>query len=116
MVDLKGQYAKIQDEMDHTLLDVVKSGNFINGPEVKKFEKNMSDYLGGPYVISCANGTDALQIAIMALDLNPGDEVIVPSFTYVATAEVIGLLKLKPVMVDVDPHTFNIARKNIEQA
>jgi len=116
MVDLKGQYTKIQDEMDHALLEVVKSGNFINGPEVKKFEKNLSDYLGGPYVISCANGTDALQIAMMALGLHPGDEVIVPSFTYVATAEVIGLLRLKPVMVDVDPHTFNITCKNIEQA
>ncbi|MCZ2490055.1 DegT/DnrJ/EryC1/StrS family aminotransferase [Aquirufa antheringensis] len=116
MVDLKGQYAKIQDEIDKAILESIRSANFINGPAVSEFTKNLSDYLGGAYVIPCANGTDALQIAMMALDLVPGDEVIVPSFTYVATAEVIGLLGLIPVMVDVDPYHFNITRENIEKA
>ncbi len=116
MVDLKGQYAKIQDEVDKAILESIRSANFINGPAVLEFTKNLSDYLGGAYVIPCANGTDALQIAMMALDLVPGDEVIVPSFTYVATAEVIGLLGLIPVMVDVDPYHFNITRENIEKA
>lgn len=116
MVDLKGQYAKIQAEIDTAILKTVREANFINGPEVLTFTKNLSTYLGGSHVIACANGTDALQIAMMALGLEPGDEVIVPSFTYVATAEVIGLLSLKPVMVDVDPTHFNITRANIEQA
>jgi len=116
MVDLKGQYAKIQNEIDKVILESIRSTNFINGPAVSEFSKNLSDYLGGPYVIPCANGTDALQIAMMALALEPGDEVIVPSFTYVATAEVIGLLGLVPVMVDVDPFHFNITRENIEKA
>lgn len=116
MVDLKSQYAKIQDQIDEAVLKVIKSTNFINGPEVQSFSNNLSEYLGGSQVIPCANGTDALQIAMMALDLKPGDEVIVPSFTYVATAEVIGLLQLKPVMVDVDRYTFNISKANIENA
>lgn len=116
MVDLKGQYAKIQNEVDNVILESIRSANFINGPAVSEFSKNLSDYLGGAYVIPCANGTDALQIAMMALDLEPGDEIIVPSFTYVATAEVIGLLNLKPVMIDVDPHHFNITRDNIKNA
>ncbi len=116
MVDLKGQYAKIQNEIDDAMLASIRSANFINGPAVSEFSKNLSEYLGGAYVIPCANGTDALQIAMMALDLEPGDEIIVPSFTYVATAEVIGLLNLKPVMVDVDPIHFNITRENFEQA
>ncbi len=116
MVDLKGQYLKIQNEIDNAVLNVIKECSFINGPEVDKFTKNLSDYLGGAYVIPCANGTDALQIAMMALGLEPGDEIIVPSFTYVATAEVIGLLNLKPVMVDVNPHHFNITSENIKQA
>lgn len=116
MVDLKGQYAKIQEEIDKAISKVIREANFINGLEVKSFTQNLSEYLGGAYVIPCANGTDALQIAMMSLDLQPGDEVIVPSFTYVATAEVIGLLQLKPVMVDVDPIHFNITRANIEQA
>jgi UDP-2-acetamido-2-deoxy-ribo-hexuluronate aminotransferase len=116
MVDLKSQYAKIQQEIDVAVLKVIKSCNFINGPEVESFSNHLSAYLNGAYVIPCANGTDALQIALMALDLHPGDEVIVPSFTYVATAEVIGLLQLTPVMVDVDPYTFNITRANIENA
>jgi UDP-2-acetamido-2-deoxy-ribo-hexuluronate aminotransferase len=116
MVDLKNQYAKIQEQIDYAVLNVIKSTNFINGPEVLTFTKNLSHYLGNAYVIPCANGTDALQIAMMALNLEPGDEVILPSFTYVATAEVIGLLRLKPIMVDVDPNTFNITRSNIEKA
>jgi UDP-2-acetamido-2-deoxy-ribo-hexuluronate aminotransferase len=116
MVDLKGQYAKIQNEIDNAILQSIRSANFINGPAVSEFSKNLSEYLGGAYVIPCANGTDALQIAMMALALEPGDEVIVPSFTYVATAEVIGLLGLIPVMVDVDPFYFNITRENIEKA
>jgi UDP-2-acetamido-2-deoxy-ribo-hexuluronate aminotransferase len=116
MVDLKGQYAKIQNEIDKAILESIRSANFINGPVVSEFSKNLSDYLGGAFVIPCANGTDALQIAMMALSLEPGDEVIVPSFTYIATAEVIGLLGLIPVMVDVDPNNFNITCENIEKA
>lgn len=116
MVDLKGQYTKIQAEIDAAVLKTIRDASFINGPEVVTFTKNLSTYLGGAHVIPCANGTDALQVAMMALGLEPGDEVIVPSFTYVATAEVIGLLQLKPVMVDVDPIHFNITKANIEQA
>ncbi len=116
MVDLKGQYVKIQDDIDTAVLNVLREATFINGPAVTEFTQSLSSYLGGAQVIPCANGTDALQIAMMALDLQPGDEVIVPAFTYVATAEVIGLLKLKPVMVDVDPQTFNITRENLVQA
>ena len=116
MVDLKGQYAKIQNEINDVVIENIRSANFINGPAVSEFTKNLSNYLGGAFVIPCANGTDALQIAMMALNLEPGDEVIVPSFTYVATAEVIGLLGLIPVMVDVDPYQFNITRQNIEKA
>lgn len=116
MVDLKGQYAKIQNEIDEAVLHTIRDAAFINGPQVAEFTKNLSDYLNGAFVIPCANGTDALQIAMMALGLEPGDEIIVPSFTYVATAEVIGLLNLKPVMVDVDPIHFNITRRNFEQA
>lgn len=116
MVDLKGQYKKIKAEIDKSVLDVIENASFINGPQVSEFAKNLSDYLGGAYVIPCANGTDALQIALMSLDLKPGDEVIVPSFTYVASAEVIGLLNLKPVLVDVDIDSFNVTKNNIEQA
>lgn len=116
MVDLKNQYLKIQDEIDAAIRETIHSVNFINGPKVESFAQNLSNYLGGSYVIPCANGTDALQIALMALDLQPGDEVILPSFTYVATAEVIGLLNLTPVIVDVDPETFNIALENIMEA
>lgn len=116
MVDLKGQYAKIQKEIDEAVLQTIRDATFINGPQVAEFTKNLSVYLDDAFVIPCANGTDALQIAMMALELEPGDEIIVPSFTYVATAEVIGLLNLRPVMVDVDPLHFNITRENIEQA
>ncbi len=116
MVDLKGQYSKIQSEIDAAILKSIRDASFINGHEVARFTSNLSSYLGGVHVITCANGTDALQIAMMALELEPGDEVIVPSFTYVATAEVIGLLHLKPVMVDVDPNNFTITKSNIERA
>jgi UDP-2-acetamido-2-deoxy-ribo-hexuluronate aminotransferase len=116
MVDLKGQYEKIRDDVNAAILKVIQEAHFINGPSVANFEKALGGYLGNTEVISCANGTDALQIAMMALDLNPGDEVIVPAFTYVATAEVIGLLRLTPVLVDVDPHTFNISLDQIERA
>jgi UDP-2-acetamido-2-deoxy-ribo-hexuluronate aminotransferase len=116
MVDLKSQYIKIQDEIDEAVLKTIRDAAFINGPQVAEFTQSLSEYLNGAYVIPCANGTDALQIAFMALGLEPGDEIIVPSFTYVATAEVIGLLNLKPVMVDVDPIHFNITRENFEQA
>ncbi|NUO00520.1 MAG: DegT/DnrJ/EryC1/StrS family aminotransferase [Saprospiraceae bacterium] len=116
MVDLNNQYNRIKTEVDAAVLDVIGSAAFINGPAVKSFQANLENYLGAKHVIPCANGTDALQIAMMAADLQPGDEVIVPAFTYVATAEVIALLRLRPVMVDVDPHTFNVTAEIIEQA
>lgn len=116
MVDLKAQYAAMQNEVDTAIIDVVRSGAFINGPAVKKFQAGLEDFLGAKHVIPCANGTDALQIALMALGLEPDDEVIVPAFTYVASAEVIALLRLSPVMVDVDPRTFNVRAADIEAA
>jgi UDP-2-acetamido-2-deoxy-ribo-hexuluronate aminotransferase len=116
MVDLKLQYQHIQEEIDHAVLEVIRSAQFINGPAVRAFQQHLEQYLDVKHVIPCANGTDALQIALMALDLKPGDEVIVPSFTYVATAEVIGLLQLKPVLVDVDPNTFNLTPEIFESA
>ena len=116
MVDLRSQYLKIKTEIDTALLSCVESTRYIKGPEVKQFEENLGTYLNVSHVISCGNGTDALQIAFMALNLQPGDEVIVPAFTYVATAEAIALLKLIPVMVDVDPATFNIDAGQIEKA
>lgn len=116
MVDLIGQYRKIQQEIDQAIIDVVRSSAYINGPEVKAFAKELEDYLDVKHVIPCANGTDALQIAMMALGFKPGDEVITASFTYVATAEVIALLQLKPVLVDVDPETFTIDCDAIERA
>ena len=116
MVDLKGQYAKIKAEVDSAIQEVIDTTAFINGPQVKRFSDNLGEYLSAAHVIPCANGTDALQIALMALGLKPGDEVIVPCFTYVATAEVIALLQLKPVMVEVDPETFNITAEILEKA
>lgn len=115
MVDLKGQYMKIKPEVDAAIQNVIDNTAFINGPIVKEFAQNLSNYMGECHVIPCANGTDALQIALMALDLKPGDEVIVPAFTYVASAEVIGLLGLTPVMVDVDYETFNVTVDNIKK-
>lgn len=116
MVDLKGQYEKIKSEIDSAVFDVISSTAFINGPAVKQFQANLEAYLGVKHVIPCANGTDALQIALMALGLEPGDEVIVPAFTYVATTEVIALLGLVPVMVDVDEGTLNTNASLIEAA
>lgn len=116
MVDLKGQYLKIKDEVDAGIQNVIDNTAFINGPIVKDFAQHLSEYMGGCHAITCANGTDALQIALMALELKPGDEVIVPAFTYVASAEVIGLLGLTPVMVDVDYDTFNVTVDNIKKA
>lgn len=114
MVDLGSQYAKIKDEIQAQIQETLDSTQFINGPKVDLFAASLATYLSCDHVIPCANGTDALQIALMALGLQPGDEVIVPSFTYVATAEVIALLKLTPVMIDVDPHTFNVTAELIE--
>ncbi|MCB0638258.1 MAG: DegT/DnrJ/EryC1/StrS family aminotransferase [Lewinella sp.] len=116
MVDVRTQYGKIQEEVDRRVLEVIRSGAFVNGPAVHAFQANLEEYLGVKHVIPCANGTDALQIALMALELAPGDEVIVPAFTYVATAEVIALLRLRPVMVDVDPRTFNVTAEIVEAA
>ena len=113
MVDLKGQYSKISNEIDEAVLSTIRSADFINGPSVKSFKKSLEDFLSVDHVIPCANGTDALQIALMALELKPGDEVIVPAFTYVATAEVISLLGLIPVMAEVDEKTFNITASSI---
>ena len=116
MVDLKDQYEKIKPEIDKAILKVLDSAAYINGFAVKDFQADLENYLDVKNVIPCANGTDALQIALMALDLDEGDEVIVPAFTYVATAEVIALLKLKPVMIDVDADTFNVTAEIIENA
>lgn len=115
MVDLKGQYEKIKDEVDAGIREVLNTTAFINGPAVKEFQADLEKYLDAKHVIPCANGTDALQIAMMALGLKPGDEVITASFTYVATAEVIGLLGLTPVLVDVNPDTFDIDCDAIER-
>jgi dTDP-4-amino-4,6-dideoxygalactose transaminase len=116
MVDLVSQYEKMQEEIDTAVINVVRSAAFINGPEVKAFQSELEAYLGVKHVIPCANGTDALQIAMMALNLKPGDEVITANFTYVATAEVIALLGLTPVLVDVNPATFNIEPQAIRAA
>ncbi len=116
MVDLKAQYGKIKPEIDKAISDVIDSTAFINGPAVKEFQAALENYLGVKHVIPCANGTDALQISMMALGLKPGDEVIAPSFTFIATAEVIALLGLTPVLVDVDPGTFNISPEAVLKA
>ena len=116
MVDLKSQYNHIKNEVDAAIQHVINSTQFINGEEVKKFQEELAGYLGVKHVITCGNGTDALQIAMMGLGLKPGDEVITPSYTYIATTEVIGLLGLKPVFVDCDPDTFNISPKSIEKS
>ncbi len=116
MVDLQTQYQKIKEEIDQALLTVLMDGTYINGSDVLEFSESLSNYLGGCKVIPCANGTDALQIAFMSLGLQPGDEIIVPAFTYVATAEVIGLLGLKPVLVDVDASDFNLNVAHVRTA
>ena len=116
MVDLKTQYLKIKGEIDQAVLGVLDSTAFINGKPVSDFAAALGNYMGTKHVIPCANGTDALQIAMMALDLKPGDEVITPSFTYIATTEVIALLQLKPVFVEVDRKTFCVDPAAIEKA
>ncbi len=115
MVDLKMQYQKIKKEVDAAVIDCMENATFIKGEKVVEFQEALQEYQGVKHVISCANGTDALQIALMALGLQRGDEVICPAFTYVATAEVIGLLGLKPVMVDVDEETFNMSVEDLEK-
>jgi dTDP-4-amino-4,6-dideoxygalactose transaminase len=115
MVDLKGQYQKIQTEIDNAIHEVIIKSAFIKSPAVEKFQANLEKYLGVKHVIPCGNGTDALQISMMALGLKPSDEVITPSFTFIATAEVIALLGLKPVFVDVYPDTFTIDIEDVER-
>ena len=116
MVDLKGQYASIKEVVNSSIQEVIDTASFINGPKVKEFQSNLEAYLGVKHVIPCANGTDALQIAMMGLGLKPGDEVITADFTFAATVEVIALLGLTPVLVDVDPDKFNIDIEAIKKA
>ena len=116
MVDLQTQYEFIREQVDSSVLEIFKKGTFINGPSVKEFQSQLEDYLNVKHVIPCANGTDALQIALMSLDLKPGDEIITSNFTFAATVEVIALLKLKPVLVDIEEDTFNINCDEIVKA
>ncbi|HPE82614.1 MAG TPA: DegT/DnrJ/EryC1/StrS family aminotransferase [Aequorivita sp.] len=116
MVDLKGQYQHIKERVDGSIMNVIETTAFVNGSEVYEFQKELEEYLGVKHVIPCANGTDALQIAMMGLGLKPGDEVITADFTFAATVEVIALLQLTPVLVDVDPITFNIDIEAIKKA
>lgn len=116
MVDLHGQYLKIKPEIDGAIQRVLDSAVFVKGPEVKEFEKELAGYLGVKHVIACANGTDALQISLMALGLKPGDEVITPDFTFISTVEVSALLGYKPVIVDVEPDTFNMDVTGLKKA
>ena len=116
MVDLQSQYQTIKEQVNNSLTEVLESAAFINGPQVQNFQKELESYLGVKHVIPCANGTDALQIAMMGLELKPGDEVITTDFTFAATVEVIGLLQLTPVLVDVDVDTFNINIEAIKKA
>lgn len=114
MVDLVGQYLKIKDQVDEAIQNVILSSAFINGPDVKNFKKELAEYFNAKHAITCGNGTDALQIALMALDLKPGDEVIVPSFTFIASAEVIAVLGLKPVFIDIDPYNYTLDADKLE--
>ncbi len=116
MVDLRQQYAKIKNEVDTAIQEVLDSAAFIGGNAVDDLAKGLCRYTGSRHAIPCANGTDALQIAMMALDLQPGDEVITPSFTFIATTEAVALLKLTPVFADVDPRTFCLDPVSVEQA
>ena len=115
MVDLKGQYLKIKEEVDTAIQEVIDTTSFIKGPQVTRFEKELAAYMGIDHVITCGNGTDALQIALMALGLEPGDEVITTPFSFIATIEVIRLMKLVPILVDVRPDTFNIDAAQLEK-
>lgn len=116
MVDLRAQYDKIRSEIDTAIFSVINSSAFIKGPDVKLFEEELQSYLGVNHVITCANGTDALQITMMSLGLKPGDEVITTNFTFIATVEAVALLRLKPVIVDPDPGTYNISVREIQKA
>lgn len=116
MVDLHTQYQRLKNDIDTSIQNVIDSTAFVKGPAVKDFEDHLAQFLNIKHVIACGNGTDALQIALMALDLKPGDEVIAPTFTFIATAEVIALLGLTPVLVDVDPDTFNISLEAVRNA
>ena len=116
MVDLKGQYNDIKNVVNPSIQEVIETTTFINGPKVHDFQKHLEEYLGVKHVIPCANGTDALQIAMMGLGLKPGDEVITADFTFAATVEVIALLNLTPVLVDVNPDDFNIDVEAIKRA
>ena len=116
MVDLRLQYEKIKTEIDNGIAEVINSTAFIRGTKVDDFSKELATYLDVKHVIPCGNGTDALQIALMSLGLKPSDEIICPAFTFIASAEVIGLLGYRPVFVDVDYDSFNVTAKNIEQA
>ncbi len=116
MVDLVGQYNKIKPEVDSAIQEILSTAAFINGPHVKTFQENLQKYLNVKHVIPCANGTDALQVAMMALNLEPGDEVITTTFTFIATAEVIALLRLKPVLVDIEKDSYNIDPEAVERA
>lgn len=116
MVDLKGQYEHIKEQVNTAVIDVIESTAFVNGPQVHQFQKELEEYLGVKHVIPCANGTDALQVAMMGLGLKPGDEVITADFTFAATVEVIALLGLTPVLVDVDPVNFNIDIASLKRA
>ena len=113
--NLQSQYKKIKGEVNNAVLNVMDEATFINGPKVKSFQKNLEEYLNIKHVIPCANGTDALQIAMMGLNLMPGDEVITTNFTFAATVEVIALLRLNPVLVDVELETFNIDCDKLEK-
>lgn len=116
MVDLKGQYNKIKIEVDNAIQNVIDTSSFIRGIQVNEFQKELEQFLSVKHVVACGNGTDALQIALMSLNLEPGDEVITSDFTFIATAEVIALLGLNPVLVDVDPRTFNLDVNKVEKA
>jgi len=116
MVDLKGQYKRIKPLINNSIEEVINSTAFINGPDVKSFQNNLEKYLDVKHVIPCGNGTDALQISLMSLNLKPGDEIITPDFTFIATAEVIAFLGLKPVFVDVEPGSFNISPDSIKKS
>jgi len=116
MVDIRSQYLRLKPEIDAAISEVLDSSAFIKGPAVKAFREELAAYLSVPYVIPCANGTDALQVALMALNLQPGDEVITSNFTFISTLEVLLLLRLKPVVVDIDPLTFNIDPDKIREA
>src|SRR5512133_2686533 len=116
MVDLKAQYGKLEKEIDLAIKNVLQSTAFIKGPEVGLFEEELRQYMGAKHVISCANGTDALYLAMMVLGLKPGDEIITTDFTFIATVEVVALLGLKLVLADPDPGTFNISVEAIKKA